>query len=59
MNGEIAEAIDPISEGSPGYVRYSGEYWKARSEDTINPEEKVEILEKDGPVLIVRKFKGK
>jgi membrane-bound serine protease (ClpP class) len=59
MSGEIAEAIDPISEGNPGYVRYSGEYWKARSEDTISPEEKVEILEKDGPVLIVRKFKGK
>ncbi|ADE37420.1 NfeD family protein [Methanohalophilus mahii] len=59
MTGEIAEAIDPISEGNPGYVRYSGEYWKARSEDTIDREEKVEILEKDGPVLIVRKVKGK
>ncbi|MFW5987588.1 MAG: NfeD family protein [Methanohalophilus sp.] len=59
MTGEIAEAIDPISEGNPGYVRYSGEYWKARSEDTIDREEKVEILEKDGPILIVRKVKGK
>jgi membrane-bound serine protease (ClpP class) len=54
MTGETAEALDPISPGKPGYVRYHGEYWKARSDEEIEPGRKVEITEKDGPVLTVK-----
>ncbi|MBP2030560.1 membrane-bound serine protease (ClpP class) [Methanohalophilus levihalophilus] len=54
MVGERAEALDEISPENRGYVRYHGEYWKAESEETIHPGEKVEIIGKDGPVLTVK-----
>lgn len=54
MVGDRAEALDDISPESSGYVRYRGEYWKAESEETIHPGEKVEIIGKDGPVLTVK-----
>ncbi|MEA1985840.1 MAG: nodulation protein NfeD [Euryarchaeota archaeon] len=52
--GDTAEAIDPIGPARPGYVRYQGEYWKARSEDDIDVGDRVVITGKDGPVLLVK-----
>jgi membrane-bound serine protease (ClpP class) len=53
--GDTAETIDELTPGATGYVRYQGEYWSAKSEEKIEPETKVVITGKDGPVLIVRK----
>jgi membrane-bound serine protease (ClpP class) len=52
--GGVAETIDVITPEATGFVRYQGEYWKARSEERIEPGKKVVITGKDGPVLVVR-----
>ncbi|MCZ7355422.1 MAG: nodulation protein NfeD [Candidatus Methanoperedens sp.] len=52
--GDIAETIDEMTPGATGYVRYQGEYWMAKSEESIEAKTKVIITGKDGPVLIVR-----
>lgn len=54
--GDIAVAQDSFGPGEFGYVRHKSENWKARSEDNIEKEDKVEILEKDGTILIVKKI---
>lgn len=53
--GDAAQTIDPISPGKKGFVRYKGEYWKARSEEEIKADEEVEIIGKDREVLVVKK----
>ena len=54
FTGEKAKTIDRITPDKPGYVRYKGEYWQARSETTIEPNEKVIIVDKDETTLIVK-----
>jgi len=54
--GDFAVADDPFGPGEFGYVRHKSEIWKARSEETIEKGDRVEILEKDGIVLIVKKI---
>jgi len=53
--GDTARTIDPIGPKSPGFVRYKGEYWKARSEEEIGAEEEVEITGKEMEVLLVKR----
>ena len=52
--GEKARTIDRITPGEPGYVRFKGEYWQAKSDMAIEPNAKVVILKKDESVLIVK-----
>ncbi len=52
--GEKARTIDRITPGEPGYVRFKGEYWQARSDTTIEQDTKVVIADKDESVLIVK-----
>jgi len=52
--GEKARTIDRITPGEPGYVRFKGEYWQARSDTTIEQNTKVVIVDKDESVLIVK-----
>jgi membrane-bound serine protease (ClpP class) len=52
--GENAETIDRITPDGPGYVRFKGEYWQAKSDNIIEPGTKVVISKKDGSVLIVK-----
>ena len=54
--GNIAETIDVISPDTKGFVRYKGEYWKAKSDINIDIGKKVEIVKKDGAVLIVKEI---
>jgi len=54
FTGEKATVIDRITPDKPGYVRYNGEYWQAKSDVTIEPNTKVVILEKDETMLIVK-----
>lgn len=53
--GDLAEAIDKIDAGSKGFVRYKGEYWKAKSEDDLEEGDTVMITDKKGPLLLVKK----
>jgi membrane-bound serine protease (ClpP class) len=53
--GETAQSIDPLGPEKPGYVRFKGEYWKARSEEEIEPKTEVEITGKVREVLIVKR----
>ena len=56
--GEKAETLDDITPTKPGYVRYRGEYWLAKSaEGRIPARKKVIIEKKEGPILIVKESK--
>lgn len=52
--GERAKTIDQITPDKPGYVRFKGEYWQAKSDITIEPNTKVIISGKDESTLIVK-----
>jgi membrane-bound serine protease (ClpP class) len=51
--GEVAEAIDRLD--PEGYVLFQGEYWQAKSEETVEKGETVVILAKVGPLLQVKR----
>jgi membrane-bound serine protease (ClpP class) len=53
--GDLAEALDRIDAGSDGFVRYKGEYWKARSEEDLEKGDSVIITDVKGPLLFVKK----
>ena len=53
--GEVAQTIDSLGPGKTGYVRYNGEYWKARSEEEIEPNLDVEIIGKEREILLVKR----
>lgn len=54
MIGDTAETIDTITPETPAYIRYQGEYWRARSDEEIKPNTKVIITGKEGRILIVK-----
>lgn len=53
--GDSARTIEALSPDKPGFIRYSGEYWQARSEEEIGKGEKVEIIGKEQEVLVVKR----
>jgi membrane-bound serine protease (ClpP class) len=53
MIGDTAETIDEITPHVKGYVRYRGELWIAKSQESIEAGKKVVIRGKDGVVLVV------
>ncbi len=53
--GETAETIDPLGPQKTGFVRYNGEYWKASSEEEIEPYVEVEITGKVRETLLVKR----
>lgn len=55
MIGDMAKTIDALEPGITGFVRHKGEYWKARADESIAEGENVEIIEKDGVVLVVKR----
>jgi membrane-bound serine protease (ClpP class) len=52
--GEQAVAIEQINPTKPGFVRFKGEYWQAKSDTLIETNTKVVIVEKDETTLIVK-----
>lgn len=52
--GEKATATDRITPESPGYVKFKGEYWKATSEETIEKDTKVIIIDREYSTLKVK-----
>ena len=51
--GGIGRTSDEIGPEKVGFIRFRGEYWKARSDTIIKPNRRVKILAKEGPTLIV------
>ena len=56
MTGAIGKSIDKLEPGKEGFVYVDGEYWRARSLEVIEANEKVIVVGKEGPVLIVKKY---
>ncbi|VVB61984.1 Membrane-bound protease [uncultured archaeon] len=54
FTGEQAVAIEPIAPDKPGFVRFKGEYWQAKSDSVIKTNTKVVIVDKDETTLIVK-----
>jgi membrane-bound serine protease (ClpP class) len=52
--GKKAVASDRITPDKPGYVKFKGEYWKAISDETIEVNTKVIIVERDESTLKVK-----
>lgn len=55
MIGLEGRCIEPIEPRKEGFVLIHGEYWRAKSNEKIDINEKVVVVGKDGPVLIVKK----
>lgn len=53
--GDTAQTIDPLGPEKTGFIRYKGEYWKARSEEEIEPKAEVEITGKVRETLLVKR----
>ncbi|OFX15693.1 hypothetical protein A3K71_01385 [archaeon RBG_16_50_20] len=51
--GQIVEVIEEIQPGATGYVKWRGEYWKARSDNLLRPGDTAKVAGKDGPVLLL------
>ena len=54
ITGARGRAVDKIGPGRPGFVMVEGEYWKAVSDEEIEPGEEVEIVEKLDYMVKVR-----
>ncbi|MEM3382215.1 MAG: nodulation protein NfeD [Candidatus Bathyarchaeia archaeon] len=52
-------ATEDIENGKTGFVRYMGEYWKARATERVGAGEKALVIGKDGPILIIRRAQGR
>ncbi len=55
MIGQECIALDEISTEKPGFVLCQGEYWMAESTEKIEKGEKVIVIDKKGPTLIVKR----
>ena len=57
IEGNEGVAIDNIPPGGEGFIMIQGEYWKARSasDKPINRGDRVLVVRKEGPILIIKK----
>ena len=51
--GQVAVALDELGPDKTGFVRFHGEYWKAQSNTTVVPGQKVKITRREGLLLFV------
>ena len=51
--GKTGYAIDDIPEGGEGFVMVEGEYWRARARKPVRRNQKVRVVDKEGPLLVV------
>lgn len=56
LQGSIGICTEPIKPNQDGSVFCEGSYWKGRSHELISIDEKVQVIKKEGLVLIVKKF---
>ncbi len=55
--GGVGRTIDEIGPDKIGFIRFHGEYWKARSDTIIEPNHKVKVLAKEGLTLMVESIR--
>ncbi len=55
FEGKTGKAVDNLSPGRQGFVLVEGEYWMAESLEEIRKGEKIVVVEKRGPILVVRR----
>ncbi|GBF08868.1 serine protease [Aeropyrum pernix] len=55
LKGAIGEAVDDIPEGGTGFILVEGEYWKAKAVTPVARGDKVVVVDKEGPYLVVKK----
>ncbi len=55
MVGKIGRAVDDIKSGGEGFVIVDGEYWRAKSTEDIKAGDKILVIGKEGPLLVVKK----
>lgn len=55
--GLTGRALDELQPNSEGFVIVEGEYWRAKSRSYIKSGEKIIVIDKEGPILIVDKAK--
>ncbi len=56
--GAIGKALDNIPRGETGFILIEGEYWRAIGLEDIKRGERVIVVEKDGALLKVKKYRG-
>ncbi len=54
MINEIVYVVDELGPDKHGFVKYSGEYWMAKSQTTIKSGSKALVIGKEGHILIVK-----
>ncbi len=55
LEGKIGRTVDRIPAGGEGFVIVEGEYWKACSDEDIEPNSPVVVVGRRGSLLIVKK----
>ncbi|WP_148679143.1 NfeD family protein [Aeropyrum pernix] len=55
LKGAVGEAVDDIPEGGTGFILVEGEYWKAKAITPVARGDKVVVVDKEGPYLVVKK----
>jgi len=53
IEGKVGKALDDLSQEKEGFVFVEGEYWRAVSLRPVKAGEKVRVVKKSGPVLVV------
>jgi len=54
--GGVAEAVSDMDAGGGGFVLMKGETWMARSRAPVRQGERVRVVAKEGPVLVVEPY---
>ncbi len=57
LEGIRGKALDRIEPGKTGFVIVNGEYWKAKSDEVIEPGDEIVVVGKEGRILKVKKNK--
>jgi len=56
--GSIGRALENIPEGGVGFIMIDGEYWRAVGLENIVEGDKVIVVDKDGVLLKIKKYRG-
>lgn len=56
LEGKVGKAVDRLTPNSFGYVFVEGEYWLAKSEEIVEPGERVYVVKHMDTYLLVRRY---
>lgn len=58
LKGKVGRALERIPAGGDGFVIVEGEYWRARSDEDIEPDSLVVVVDREESLLVVKKYVG-